>query len=137
MATPFVQKTKTSSKEFFKERLLVKYARHTPVVNIGELEDKYLLKLAAPGFRREELAVSVKDNKISISSLKPASAAGNELFRNSHCEYDFSVWKRSFVLPPDADAIMIYAAYINGELLVHIPKGGKGEIVDFLKIVVY
>jgi len=137
MAPPFAQKTKTSSKEFFKERLLVKYARHTPVVNIGELESEYLLKLAAPGFRPEELAVSVKGNKIIMASLKSASYAGNELFSNRHCEYDFSVWKRSFVLPSDADAIMIYAVYSNGELLVHIPKGGKGEIVDALKIVVY
>ena len=137
MITSVTSKTNAFSKDFFAEKRPVKYARHTPSVNIEELEHEYVLKLAAPGFCREELAVLIKGKVIAIASLKAAPHQDSSLCIKKHCEYDFSVWRRNFVLPQDADPIMCYAFYMNGELLVHIPKGENEKTVDFLRVVIY
>ncbi|MEP6844900.1 MAG: Hsp20/alpha crystallin family protein [Panacibacter sp.] len=137
MNTSTTSKMRTSSKDFFRESVNNRFARHTPAVNIQETDQEYLLKLAAPGFQREEIAIEIKNNIISIGSLRKSFRPEHEVYRNSRYEYDFSVWERKFALPPDADAIMANAFYINGELLVHIPKDSRPQSVDFTRVMVY
>ena len=137
MNTTFSSKLRSSSKEFFRERLNNRYARHTPAVNIQERDHEYILKLAVPGFQREEIAIEIKNNIICIGSLRKSFSPENEACRKSRYEYDFSVWERKFALPPDADAMMVNAIYVNGELMIHIPKHSRSEKVDFTKVMVY
>jgi HSP20 family protein len=137
MNTSILSKAKKPSKEFFRDRLNVRHARHTPAVNIQEKEQEYLIKLAAPGFSREELAVNIKRNTISIASLRKSLRPDNELCKKSYYEYDFSQWERKFELPADAEAMMAHAFYVNGELLIHIPKYSQPQIVDFMKVIIY
>lgn len=127
-------KPKTIAKKFFKEGINLRHVRHTPSVNIDESDSAYVLKFAIPGFCREEIAISVKDNVMCISSLKERV---KKECRNSNYEYDFSKWKRRFVLPPDADVIFAQAFYLNGELEIHIPKHSRPQPVEYLTIMVY
>jgi len=137
MNTTILSKAKKPSKEFFRERLNARYARHTPAVNIQEKEQEYLIKLAAPGFLREEIGINIKRNTISITSLRKSLRSDSELCKKSHYEYDFSQWERKFELPADADAMMSHAFYVNGELFIHIPKYSQPQIVDFMKVMIY
>ena len=105
-----------------------------PAVNIDETETEYILTLAAPGFARGALQVKIEKDILSIDAAKEVQ---NRQFIHDCCEYDFTNWKREFVLPDDADGLMTRAKYLNGELIIRIPRGKKGSSPFIIPIYVY
>jgi HSP20 family protein len=91
-------------------------------INIDEAEQEYVLYVAAPGMQREDISVSVEKGIITII------ATGNkkEVAAN-HSKYNSPAWKKSFILPQNADPLLTAATCINGELRIHIPKGDNTE----------
>lgn len=137
MDTSLTVKARATAKSFFDERIDIKYARHTPAVNINETRDEYVLCVAAPGFQRDELAIEIKENIMCISSLRKKMRVERNAGANSRYEYDYSSWERKFTLPKDADTILAQALYMNGELLIHIPKHAHPQPIEFLKLMIY
>ncbi len=93
---------------------------HTvPATNISESASEYIIEMAAPGLQRNDIHISVQHPVLFISAKKKAP------FRkaNDRYEYNYSDWSRSFMLPDDADTLLASACYLNGELVIHIPKG--------------
>jgi len=112
-----------------------KQKHYSPLANIYQRADEYILTLAAPGFQRNQFAIVVEKDILSISPIN------KEKIRNrKDClsEYDYSHWHRRFILPDNADSTMIVSTYINGELIIHIPKQLKQVVhTDIKSIVVY
>ena len=90
-----------------------------PAVNIDEDEQEYVLYMGLPGMERKDFEITVSNGVLAIKANQLANA---RCYRD-RCEYSFSEWKRTFLLPKDADVIFSQAHYQNGELVVHIPKG--------------
>ena len=112
-----------------------KQKHYSPLANIYQHTDEYILILAAPGFHRNQFAVVVDKDILSIS---PINREKSRQSKGSIHEYDYSHWHRRFVLPYNADTTMMASNYINGELIIHIPKHAN-EVVhdDVLNVVVY
>ncbi|HOJ66676.1 MAG TPA: Hsp20/alpha crystallin family protein [Paludibacteraceae bacterium] len=92
-----------------------------PSVNIKETNDAYRLEMAAPGLKKEDFKIEVKDGVLSISSEK----VGEELKEGeefTHREYSYQSFVRSFTLPDNVEEDKIEAKYENGILCVNIPK---------------
>ena len=106
-----------------------------PAVNIEETAEYYLLTVAAPGFKREDLEIVISNQMIIISVIKQPCTSKCVKDR---CEYDYTNWSRPFLLPDDADAILTKANYRDGELIIRIPKGpGDIMIKDLITVYVY
>ena len=105
-----------------------------PAVNINETDDEYILMMAAPGFSKEALQVQIENNILSVAAAKEIE---NINCIHDLCEYDLNRWKREFVLPDDADGLMTRATYLNGELIIRIPKGKTGSSPYIIPIYVY
>lgn len=107
---------------FLKDETGISSARFTkPAVNIIEEQDKYLLELAVPGMKKEDIDVKIEDKQLIISSSKEIK---DEETRENfiRMEYNFESFKRVFTLPESVNANEINAEYNEGILKVTLKK---------------
>lgn len=90
-----------------------------PAANVTGTQGAYTIKLAVPGLGRECFRIHVKGKELVVSGKKEEK---NDLTDRASCEYNFSEWQRSFLLPEDADTAMAQAFYQDGELIIIIPR---------------
>ena len=92
-----------------------------PATNIEETEHAFNLKMAVPGLSREDIKVEVDNNILFVSAEKERE----ELDENKNYtrrEYNYSTFKRSFVLPENTDLEKIDAICKDGQLNIVLPK---------------
>ncbi|MBQ5539510.1 MAG: Hsp20/alpha crystallin family protein, partial [Bacteroidales bacterium] len=103
-----------------------------PPVNISEKNDGFIIEMAAPGYKKEDFAVNVDKNLLTISVHKKTEKTENSENNNDNKdkneakvyrrEYSFSSFSRSFTLPEGVDAQKIGGSYTDGILKLEIPK---------------
>jgi HSP20 family protein len=92
-----------------------------PAVNITEAPDAFNLKLAAPGYRKEDFKLAIENGSLFISAeTKEEKEEKTEKFTRR--EYSFGSFSRSFTLPENVKRDQIAAEYKNGVLNVKLPK---------------
>lgn len=110
--------------EFFNTTLPVQRngngLKAAPAVNIIENGDTFRLELAAPGLEKNDFKVDVEQNVLRIEVNKEFKAEEGETYKR--CEFGYFDFMRSFRLPETIDANGIEASYVNGILVVHLPK---------------
>ena len=104
-----------------------------PAVNIDEDDQEYILFMGVPGMERKDFEIGINNG---ILTIKASQLPNARLYRD-RCEYRFAEWQRAFLLPEDADVILSRATYLNGELVIHIPKGYSNEDKEETVIYVY
>ena len=90
-------------------------------VNIKETEDAYVLDVAAPGFEKNDFALNLDKNILTISGEKK-SKAKTENEKEIRSEYSHQSFKRVFTLDEKIDGEKIEAKYVNGVLTLNLPK---------------
>ena len=103
--------------------------RQLPAVNIQETDTSFLLELAAPGFKKEDLQVEVEKDILSISSQSDAAAEEDAQYTRK--EYGYLSFRRTFTIPESVDSKKIEAQYKEGILEVKLPK--KKEMLQEAK----
>jgi HSP20 family protein len=98
------------------------FAVSNPSVNISELDDKFVLELAAPGLEKKDFNIALEKGQLTISASKETNTEENESGRWTRKEFNFSSFKRSFHITDVVDAEKIQAEYQNGILSVVLPK---------------
>lgn len=95
-----------------------------PRVNVSEDEDEIKIELAAPGLNRQDISVATEDNTMIISSSKDNRAFVSAMHEKGDYrqEYDYSSFRRTFILPSRADLENVKAHYHDGVLCVKVPK---------------
>lgn len=97
-----------------------------PAANIEEKDDEFVITLAIPGVKKEDIEIEVHDNVIRISSEKEDTSEDNEK-NYSRREYSYSSFNRTFRLPQGVKEEAILANYQNGELILQLPKDNPVE----------
>lgn len=113
----------------FTDRLFSRTAYTTPAVNISNHPDHYLLEVAAPGLRKEDFSVTLKDNQLWIAA-HPAEESERDANEVSYSlrEFRYGRFERSFQLPEDwVEVDQIQANYENGLLRVYLPKSEQAQ----------
>jgi|SRR6185369_3811512 HSP20 family protein len=91
----------------------------TPMANILETKEGYLVEAEMPGVSKDGLELTVENGELAIvgrrSTVKPV---GTRLYRESR-DFDF---RRVFELDPSIDTSRITAKLEHGILKVHLPK---------------
>lgn len=103
---------------------------HTPVVDIQETENSYVLDMELPGFDEKNIDVHVDGSNLTIASKqdtqeekKSGDKTGTYLIK----ERRISAFSRSFKLPENADPEAVNANFKNGILNLEIKKRAEAQ----------
>jgi len=99
-------------------------------VNIKEAGNGYILEVVAPGFEKPDFKVNVDNNVLTIAAEK-RSEENSEIQKQIRKEYSYRSFKRSFTIDDKIDATAIDASYVNGVLILNLPK--KAEVKEAAK----
>jgi HSP20 family protein len=98
-----------------------------PAVNIKEQEKAWELEVVVPGIRKEELNISIENNKLVVSAQRNETSENQSTFNKR--EYVFSGFSRSFTLSDQmVDLEQITAKHENGVLYITLPKLEKERL---------
>jgi HSP20 family protein len=92
-----------------------------PAIDVLDDKDKLTVKAELPGFKRDDIDVSVHENNLIISGERRCEDEQKEghFYR---CERYYGKFHRSVSLPATVDAAKIQARYRDGVLTVTLPK---------------
>ncbi len=99
---------------------------HLPATNVTETKDAYLIKMATPGFSKEDLKIELEKGILKISALveEKTANADEKITREEFSKKSFS---RSFTMPENVEENNIKASYENGILNLELTKLVKKE----------
>jgi HSP20 family protein len=90
----------------------------SPLVDVRELEDHYLVHADVPGVEPDAVAVEVDNGVLTITGERP-QVDGGTVYR---LERPYGEFQRSLTLPEGCDPDAITAESTNGVLELRIPK---------------
>lgn len=92
-----------------------------PAVNIVEDKDKFMIKLAVPGMKKEDFHINLEGDMLTISAeLEEEKEEKEKTFTRK--EYNFNSFSRSFTVPTGIKTDKIEAKYVDGVLKLVLPK---------------
>ncbi|MBQ9010914.1 MAG: Hsp20 family protein [Clostridia bacterium] len=94
--------------------------------DVLEYEDRYELDLDLPGFRKEDIHISIKDSNLTVEAAHPAPDKENVPPENAgkvlRSERYAGPYARSFHIGKDLDCENVHAAYTDGVLVITLRK---------------
>ena len=111
----------TDFPSMFRDDFVTANVKQFAPVNVRETENGYELELVAPGLQKEDFKIDLDNNTLTISVEKKSE---NEEKKEKYLrrEYKYNSFKRSFTVDENIDAEKISAQYVNGVLVVNLPK---------------
>ena len=94
--------------------------RNIPAANIEEKEKEFLVKLAVPGMTKEDFQIRFENGILIIYTEREEKKEEEKNYTRK--EYSYNSFQRSFTLPENIKVDGIEAKYLNGELIIQIPK---------------
>lgn len=114
--------------EFFPENKLdsINYERISiPAVNISENFTNFVLEIAIPGVKKEDVRIEIEKDTLLVSSKTTEKSETEENIEKgtySRREFNFNSFKRSFKLPKSINKENVQASFENGVLRIELPK---------------
>ena len=106
---------------------------YSPRLNVIETDNEFQLELLVPGFKREEINISVENNVLTLASERTIENQ-DEKVNYVRREFSQQKFKRSFELPESVDSTAISAEYHDGVLKMALPKKEEAKPQAPLKI---
>ncbi len=104
-----------------------------PAVNVTENAKEFKLEVAAPGFKKEDFKLEVKNGYLFINGETEQKEEKKE-DKYTRREFRFSSFTRSFALPDNVTEEKIDAHYKDGILEIRLPKS-KAEKEELVKTI--
>ena len=99
------------------------YSSRIPAVDVEETADAYVIKAEMPGFKEDDVKITVDKHVLHISGSVDETEKGNKDGRKYLIkERRHESFERSFSLPDGLDESAISAGFENGILTVTLPK---------------
>ncbi len=109
------------------DKLLRGFQNSLPAANISETDKEYKIELVTPGFKKDEIKVSLENETLTISAEnKSEKEESNKKYTRK--EFSYGAFSRSFLLPKAANSEKIAAKYEDGLLKLTVPK--KDEVIN-------
>jgi len=96
-------------------------ATWTPVVDISENSENFVIKADIPGVKKEDINIDINDKTLSIKGVRKLE---KEESKDDYIriERSYGEFSRSFSLPQNIDTKNIKASYKDGILELTLPK---------------
>ncbi len=111
------------NKENFRQMFANKFGT-SPSVNIEEREGAFLLCVYAAGLEKDKFKLSVQDNVLTVSHETDKQSTERKFIYQENNLYAF---ERSFQLNGQVVTEQISATYIDGVLVVNLPKSEAAQ----------
>ncbi len=92
-----------------------------PLVEMTEVNDKYLITAEVPGLKKEDMKIEFADGVLTVSGEKKEEVKQEEA-RFYTFERSYGYFERVFAFPTEVDADKIAATVTDGVLKVEVPK---------------
>ena len=95
-----------------------------PAINVKENDKEYTVEVAAPGMKKEDFNVHIKDegNLIIKMEQKQEQKEEDKNTRYLRREFSYSKYEQTLILPDDVEKEHISAKVEHGVLTVELPK---------------
>ena len=103
--------------DFFGTTIPRHYQR--PAVNVQELDDSFVLEVAAPGVKKQDFSIELEQQ---ILTIKTAENASTDETPFSLQEFNSNGFQRSLELPDSVNTEKIKAKHTDGVLTIVLPK---------------
>lgn len=90
-------------------------------VNIAETKDAFEIDILLPGYTKEEVAIKVESNFLTVTAQKTETEQP-ETRKYNHREFTIAGFKRTFEFPDTVETSAIVAKQNNGILTLVLPK---------------
>jgi HSP20 family protein len=111
----------------FNEFLGTDVAVTLPAVNVLESKDDFRIEVAAPGLKKENFKLNVNQNRLTIASEVEIEQEQKQE-KYTRREFSYQSFQRSFTLPQAVDTDKIAATYVDGVLLITLPKREEAKV---------
>jgi HSP20 family protein len=111
----------------FNEFQGTEFAATLPAVNVAESKDDFRIEVAAPGLKKENFKLHLDHNRLTIFS-QVESEQEQKQEKYTRKEFSYQAFQRSFTLPQTVDTEKISASYLDGVLLITLPKREEAKV---------
>lgn len=98
----------------------------SPTMDLKESDDQYHLSVDLPGISRNDVSVSVENNRLTIRGERTAESRSEDE-NVLRMERSFGTFYRAIRLPESVNEDQIKATFDNGVLSVALPKTEKNR----------
>jgi HSP20 family protein len=98
----------------------------SPLTDITENKDQYILKMDLPGVSKENLKLSFHDGELIISGERKQEKEDKDS-KYHRIERTYGKYFRSFTLPQTIQADKINAEFKDGQLTITVPKSEEAK----------
>jgi HSP20 family protein len=96
-----------------------------PAMNVWETDSNYFIEAELPGFRMEDIEVSVLGDEVTIKGERKTTAPEKAAYLRR--ERRLGEFTRTFTLPNGIESQHVEASLIDGVLLVTLPKSPAAQ----------
>ena len=120
---------------FFNTPVMAQTTTTAPAVNVKEDNKQYVMEVAVPGLKKEQVNMSIdKDGYLTLSiENKNEQKDENKKEHYLRREFSYTSYRQSYALPDNVNADKIEANVADGVLKVVLPKGEKKEEKEDVK----
>ena len=120
---------------FFNTPVMAQTTTTAPAVNVKEDNKQYVMEVAVPGLKKEQVNMSIdKDGYLTLSiENKNEQKDENKKEHYLRREFSYTSCRQSYALPDNVDADKIEANVADGVLKVVLPKVEKKEEKEDVK----
>lgn len=120
---------------FFNTPVMAQTTTTAPAVNVKEDCKQYVMEVAVPGLKKEQVNMSIdKDGYLTLSiENKNEQKDENKKEHYLRREFSYTSYRQSYALPDNVDADKIEANVADGVLKVVLPKVEKKEEKEDVK----
>lgn len=101
--------------------------------NIKDLEDHVLLEMIVPGFKKNEIEITIENNLLNVSAKKQQDI-DNQNEKYVLKEFFIQNFVKNFKVNPEMNVDLIESKLEDGILQIVIPKAKKVENKKIIKI---
>lgn len=113
---------------FFSDKTsqLQSYSDLTPIVDVEETEQEFLISAEIPGINKDDIKITFENNYLTISGEKKSEKdLKEENFH--HSERSYGKFSRTLAIPAGVMLDKIEAEYAQGVLNIKIPKAEEAK----------
>lgn len=120
---------------FFNTPVMAQTTTTAPAVNVKEDNKQYVMEVAVPGLKKEQVNMSIdKDGYLTLSiENKNEQKDENKKEHYLRREFSYTSYRQSYALPDNVNADKIEANVVDGVLKVVLPKVEKKEEKEDVK----
>lgn len=124
--------------DFFDNEWMVRSKAAAPAMNVMENENDYKVEIAAPGMKKEDVNIHLdQDHNLVVSMEKKTENKEDDKKHSRYlrCEFSYSKFQQTLVLPDNVDKEKIHAAVNEGVLTIELPKLKPEDKIKTVKVI--